>query len=407
MPYMAKWSAFYCLLSTLLGWSAMRPAGPLEAASPRIILLWNETFVASMRRDTLPPPVLARNLAILHLALHWAHVQTPSCEDALASLVAFKVCSALMPAHGTSFEKILNEAYPQAVPDADRRFAQEITTPVLDLFARDRSTLHLTYLAKTHPGIWNRTAPFFRDPELPHWGRVRPILLKDASQFRPHGPPPLRSQQYAQALKEVRVFGGKDSIERSQEQTLIARFWSDFSYTETPVGHWNSITRVLLKSTAHTGPEVARLLCQLNVALCDCAIACWDTKFHYEFWRPITAIHRADEDDNPFTEPVPAWTPLLHTPNHPEYVSGHSTFSGAALEILTGFFQTENIPFEISNDTMPDVTRKFKTLRDCAAECGESRIWGGIHYRFSCDDGLELGIQVAKWTRERFSLLQK
>ena len=380
---------------------------PLKAASLETVLNWNESFIAGMRRDTLSPPIIARNLAVLHLALHRSHVQNPDCSDALTSLVAFKVCSGLLPAQTLFFENTLNTRYPGRILDADRIFADQIAAPLLEKFGRDRSSLHVTYVTRSAPGIWNRTAPFFREPELPHWPKVTPILLKEASQFRPKGPPSLQSEEYAKAILELKDWGGRQSSKRSEEQAQIARFWADFSYTETPVGHWNSITRVVLKDRKATGKDAARLFSDLNVAMADASIACWEAKYHFDFWRPITAIHRAAEDGNPHTEPDPDWTPFLNTPNHPEYVSGHSSYSAAACRILSHFLKTEDISFAISNDTLPGVVRKFTNLRACAKECGESRIFGGIHYRFSCDDGLQLGETVANWVLQHARSLDR
>jgi hypothetical protein len=379
----------------------------VEAASSDCILLWNQKFIAGMRRETLPPPLIARNLAALHLALQRCQVQKPDCSDALASLAAFKTCARLLPSQTPFFEPLLEKFYPGKISDADRIFADTLCQPLLEQFAKDRSSLHVTYVTRTHPGIWNRTAPFFREPELPHWRQVHPILLQAADQFRPTGPPALDSQTYAEALNEVREWGGKASKKRNPEHELIARFWSDFSYTETPVGHWNSIARVILAARGVNGADAARLFCDLNVAMADASIACWDAKYHFDFWRPITAIQRAAEDKNAETEPDSDWVPYLNTPSHPEYVSGHSTYSGAAYRILATFLGSETVEFEISNDTIPEAKRSFKNLKGCAEECGESRILGGIHYRFSCRDGMALGEKIADWVIRRARSLDR
>jgi len=252
------------------------------------------------------------------------------------------------------------------------------------------------------PGFWFRTAPFFRIAELPHWRHVRPLLLTNGAQFRPTGPPAINSVKYAIALQEVARLGSINSKYRTAEQAQVAKFWSDFSYTETPVGHWNTIARQVAEKTNMAPAEVGRLFGMLNVAMSDAGIACWDSKMHFNFWRPITAIQMADEDANPKTEADPTWLPFLNTPNHPEYVSGHAVFSRAAAEIITHFLPTHRFTFNVSSDTLPSVSRTYSSLLECANECAESRIWGGIHYRFSCDDGQELGKKVAQWTTTHF-----
>ena len=186
-------------------------------------------------------------------------------------------------------------------------------------------------------------------------------------------------------MNEVRELGGKDSKGRTAEQTQIAKFWSDFSYTETPPGHWNSIARTIANDKKLSLIECARLFAHLNTTLTDAGIACWDAKYHFNFWRPVTAIGEG-------------WLPLLATPAHPEYPSGHSTFSGAALVVLAQHFGGENIAFTVKSDALPGVERRFTSLRDCAVECGTSRVFGGIHYRFSCVDGMKLGEAIATET---------
>jgi membrane-associated phospholipid phosphatase len=134
----------------------------------------------------------------------------------------------------------------------------------------------------------------------------------------------------------------------------------------------------------------------VHVALADAGIACWDAKFTYNFWRPITSIPYAD-DGNPATVPDPAWEPLLITPSFPEYVSGHSTFSGAAGEVLRRWFRRDKLKFSIESDTVPGVTRRFGSLNAAVEEIGMSRIWGGIHFHAADADGQALGRKVGDW----------
>ncbi|MEI7773445.1 MAG: vanadium-dependent haloperoxidase [Verrucomicrobiota bacterium] len=359
-------------------------------------VLWNAKFTAEMKLDTLAPALIARNLAILHSALWNSWSRGDGRSEKLSHVISYKICSHLLPGHSAAFERILNEVYPEQIREDDRTKADGFVDDTLHHFADDGASRHVTYTAKNTPGAWFRTPPFFRTAELPHWGTVRPIQIAHSADFRPKGPPALSSREYADAWSEIYKLGGKNSALRTSEQSRIASFWSDFSYTETPVGHWNNIARGIATAKQLGERETAELFYLLNVTLCDTAIACWDTKYAYNFWRPITAIQRADIDDNPATEADPVWEPFLKTPNHPEYVSGHSAFSGAASQILIDFSGTDNLTFEISSDTLPNITRRFSSLRACAKECGESRIYGGIHFRFSCEDGYTLGRQVAE-----------
>lgn len=359
---------------------------------------WNERLIHEMRLDTLAPGIIARNLAILHSAIEIAFERAHECPDKRIALISYKVCAALLPSHSPAFETAISRHYPDSIPSEDRSFAEDVASKTLESFANDGASTHVTYLARLIPGIWRRTPPFFRTPELPHWKNVRPIHLKSADQFRPSGPPSLDSQSYRADILEVGRLGSKSSTARTVDQTEIARFWSDFSYTETPVGHWNSIARQIAQTRKVDARDTAHLFYILNCGMADAAVACWETKYFYDSWRPITAIQEGIGPLNITADPE--WIPLLTTPSHPEYVSGHSTFSGVAAGILRRFFKTDEINFAVASDTLKSSKRHFSSLSSCAEECSVSRVFGGIHFRFSCEDGLKLGEKVAAWTWE-------
>ena len=190
--------------------------------------------------------------------------------------------------------------------------------------------------------------------------------------------------------------GAKNSTLRTADQTQAARFWSDFSGTVTPPGHWTQITLALAQSNHLVLSEKAHLLALVQIALADAGIACWDAKYTYNFWRPVTAILRAD-DGNPKTEPDPEWESLLIAPAFPEYVSGHSTFTGAGAQVLRRWFKRDDLAFTVTSDTVPGVVRHFSSLTSVADEIGRSRIWGGIHFHSADADGQDLGRRVGDW----------
>jgi membrane-associated phospholipid phosphatase len=229
---------------------------------------------------------------------------------------------------------------------------------------------------------------------------VTPFALTRADQFRPDGPPEVTSAAYAAEFNEVKRLGSASSTERTAEQTEIARFWADGSGSYTPPGHWNQIATDLAATEGLSGPASARLLAELNVALADAAIAAWDAKYTYDFWRPVTAIRLADTDGNAATAADPDWVPLITTPNHPDYVAGHATFSAAAATILTDAFGAQ--AFSATSVTLPGVTRSFASFADAAAEAGWSRIYAGIHFRSAVEDGLALGQAVGDWVLDAF-----
>jgi membrane-associated phospholipid phosphatase len=211
----------------------------------------------------------------------------------------------------------------------------------------------------------------------------------------PPAPPALDSPEYAKALREVQTYGAIDSIERTPEQTMLAKFWSDFSYTSTPPGHWNEVARFLSQEHDLAPLKSAQLFAALNLAMADVAVVCWNAKYSYNFWRPVTAIHHADEDGNPATHAYAQWKPLLKTPPHPEYVSGHAAFSGAAATVMNAFFPA-GTHFSVTSETVRDVVRTYDSFDACAREIAESRVYGGIHYRFSGENGLALGRTTAE-----------
>jgi membrane-associated phospholipid phosphatase len=229
---------------------------------------------------------------------------------------------------------------------------------------------------------------------------VTPFALTRGDQFRPDGPPEVTSAAYAAEFNEVKRLGSASSTERTAEQSEIARFWADGSGSYTPPGHWNQIATGLAATEGLSGPASARLLAELNVALADAAIAAWDAKYTYDFWRPVTAIRLADTDGNAATVADPDWLPLLTTPNHPDYVAGHATFSAAAAAILTDAFGEQ--AFSATSVTLPGVTRSFDGFADAAAEAGQSRTYAGIHFPSAVEDGLALGQAVGDWVLDAF-----
>ena len=172
----------------------------------------------------------------------------------------------------------------------------------------------MPYIPSDAPGQWRRTPPLFRPPLTPHWRYVTPFAIPDAVRFRPPPPPPLESPAYAVALNEVKELGARSSTLRTPDETEVAIFWSDFSYTAMPPGHFHEVAMTIARNEGLTLAENARLFGLLGMAQADAAIVCWETKYHYNLWRPVTAIQRADEDENPATEADPAWAALLAAP---------------------------------------------------------------------------------------------
>jgi membrane-associated phospholipid phosphatase len=271
-------------------------------------------------------------------------------------------------------------------------FGEAVAGAVIMLREADESMAAGTNRAGIGPGEWRPTPPDFLPAAHPQSATTQPFALNRPDQFRPAGPPRPGTGAFRQARAVVASLGEAQSAARTAEQTEIARYWSDAIGTYAPAGHWNAIAaNVVAPLLLGVGVE-AELFAELNVAMVDAGIAMADAKYAYWSWRPITAIRAGDEA----TRPAPEWTPLLDTPNHPGYISGHSSFSGAAATVLTTWFGTG--PFTFSSASLPGVTRHFTSFQQAAEEAAMSRVYGGIHFPFDNADGLATGRAVGAWT---------
>jgi PAP2 superfamily len=240
-------------------------------------------------------------------------------------------------------------------------------------------------------GAWRPTPPLNAPGAGPQFATMTPWVLTRPSQFRLPPPLTLNSPEYAADLNELKIMGIFAGSSRTPDQSELALFWAG----NTPL-YWNRIAAQLAAERGLTLTENAHLFALLNVTMADAAIACWDSKYRYVFWRPITAIRAgltpADAD--------PTWVPWLDfypagTPAHPEYPSGHSTVSGSAASILAAAFG-ENTAFTVTSDVRPG-TRSFSNFSDAVAEIANARVFGGIHFRTSCVRANTLGRAVADY----------
>jgi membrane-associated phospholipid phosphatase len=277
---------------------------------------------------------------------------------------------------------------------------QQAAADILAWRANDGASATVTFTPGTDPGDWVPTPAGFAPALLPQWPNVVPFAMTSGGQFRPAGAPDLTSQAYADALNEVQAIGSATSTTRTDDQTDIALFWADGGGTFTPPGHWNQITENVSLAKGLSLAENARLFLLLNVAEADAGICAWDCKYADDTWRPVTAIRNADQDNNSATTADPTWTPLIATPPFPTYVSGHSTFSGAAATVLTSVFG--DVRFSDRGDLLQNSTRTFTSFQQAANEAGLSRIYGGIHFSFDNVDGLAAGRSLGQYVVTNF-----
>jgi membrane-associated phospholipid phosphatase len=366
---------------------------------------WNAAFLQAVRKETPPPCLVSRNLPIFHLSIHRAVQGTKAAklnaadQEAAAAHAARLAFLNFFPSQARLADEV------QGVRVASSQ-ALSIATAAVERTFRERendgSSTTIHYVPSDKPGQWRRTPPNFRPPEFPHWGQVKLFVLPDVTAFRAPPPLALDSEAYAKDFNEVKKLGNKHSSQRTAEQTLIAKFWADFSYTTSPAGHWNDIARELSLQRQLGVGDSAKLFALLNVTLADTCIVIWDTKFHFNFWRPETAIQRADEDGNEVTAPDKTWMSLLPSPPHPDYVSGHSGISGAAAAVMVHFFGLEKVSFEATSDDVKNTKRRFTSFQACAEEIARSRVYGGIHYSSAGREGLAMGRKIAAFVLQNF-----
>lgn len=329
-----------------------------------------------------------------------ADVPVAASIDLAIAGAAYQTLVQLYPEQQSRLDAALDRAIELSSASEDSeiiglRFGQSIGDQIFQGRQQDGSAQQVKSRSQPQPGTWRPTPPQFLPAAGAGWGQVTPFVLTQPQQFRPAAPPALTSATYAREFNQVKRLGQLNSPDRTAAQTNIARFWIGSPGTSSAPGQWNEIAAQLAVKTGQTLWQNAQLLYQLNLSLADAGIAAWDTKFAYRSWRPITAIRLAGSDSNPKTQPDRTWESFLETPPHPDYVSGHSTYAGAAATILTS--RLGELSFSATSLDLPGIRRHFPSFQSAAAEAGLSRIYGGIHTRSANRSGLQLGRNVANY----------
>jgi membrane-associated phospholipid phosphatase len=392
----------------------------IEALEDRILLTgemvlrWNEAMIAAVRTAGQSPPVAARSAAIVQAAVYeavnsidgsYSHylVDIPAppwaSKEAAAAEAAHDALVGLFPSQAPVLDLELLASL-QGIQAGDAKtwgisVGHAAAQILLAVRAHDGSDLVVTYTPGTDPGDWQPTPPAYGPPLVPQWPGVTPFALQSGSQFRPPPPPALGTPEYLAARDQVMALGAIDSTTRTADQTEAALFWQGVVTPNSTPFWWNEIAQHIAVAQGNTLVDNARLFALLNLASADSLIASFDGKYAYNFWRPVTAIR--DEVD-------PGWTPLMATPSHPSYPSNHSSISTASAVVLASFFGTDNIPFSLSWDGLPGVTRSFDSFSAAAHEAGLARIWAGFHYSFDISAGETLGQSVGDYVVEHFLL---
>ena len=398
---------------TLLAACAALSLLPVEASAQDVnaVIEWNRTLLTLVRTPNLQPATVhsTRNFAMMHLAVQEA-VDSFGNNAALQSIAAAAAAHQILIALYPSVQANLDQAYQAALdavtPTPSQGDAQNAMTAgsqaaerVLRNRANDGSdTTPPAYVFGTNPGQYQSTPPNFpKQPQFLQWANVTPFALERASQFRPGPPPALNSALYAKSLNEVQTLGATVNSSATADQMLIGKFWNG-----SIQNYWNEIAQTAAISQNLSIAQTARVFALLNVALADSAIAFYDAKYQYNFWRPVTAIQAADPNLTPGAKPDPQWLPeVTNTAPDPSYPGAHAVISAAATEMLVTTLGTDWLPLDVTSEVMSGVTRHFDSVSEAETEATLSRIYAGQHFMFDLVAGQRLGRQVADFVFEQ------
>ena len=288
-------------------------------------------------------------------------------------------------------------AYLALLPDSPAKsdgvkLGAAVAARVLEARANDGSNAPDVYRPRAAPGVYVGTTMTISSM----WPTMKPFVIQAPTQFRPAPPIPMESKEWAADFNELKDLGGQISTKRTAQQTEIARFW----LVGPPVAY-HPFLRQLAIAKKLDEVDSARFMALASIGITDAIIAVLDAKYHYNFWRPITAIRNGDNDGNPETDRVEAWQPIATTPMHPEYPCAHCIQSGSVAGVVKAVFGTTDIPeIALTSPTAPGVTHRFTSMTAFTDEIASSRIWAGFHYRFSTRVGTAMGLAVGDYVAQ-------
>jgi hypothetical protein len=276
------------------------------------------------------------------------------------------------------------------------RYGERAADRLIKLRADDGRFAPVTFDVPPAPGVWRPTPPAFAPFFDPWMAKMRPLLLKSPSQFRPGPPPALTSRRYTEDFNEVKAVGSATSTVRTPEQTATAQFIAGSTFSLV-----SSTLRDLAARYHLDISDSARLFAAVDMSAADGAISSWDAKLKYGYWRPVTAIQLADTDGNPDTHPDPDWLPLLATPPYPDYNSGLNSLMGAVTRALLGVHRLGRDRIDV-NITVAGVTRHYEFASQLKQDAIDARVWSGIHFRTADVVGFRTGTQVGDWALDNY-----
>jgi hypothetical protein len=390
---------------------AMLLTGLAGPASADVITDWNEKAVAIVTARTMLPPQAERVIATVHVAMFDAvnsverrylpyRLQLPgskeTSKEAAAAAAAAAVLATMLPDAGGEAKTAL-ASYLATIPsgvgkDEGIKLGEAVAVKITAERINDGAGAPDSYRPKAKPGVYVPT-PITASSM---WPNVTPFTMTSPSQFRPQPPIPLNGGEWAADYDEIKSLGAKNSTRRTAQQTEDGRFW-----LITGSASYYPIVRQIAVAKQMNLVDCARFMALASAAVADSFIAVFDAKYHYDFWRPVTAIRNGDIDDNPTTERDATWLPLDNTPMHPEYPCAHCISSAAIASVIEAVLGSAEIPeVTMTSRTAPGVTRRWTNIWTYAEEVSMARIYAGFHYRFSARVGQDMGRKIGRFAVE-------
>jgi hypothetical protein len=390
------------LAKVLLSLAALFLIAPLASAD--VVTDWNIRAGEVVVAANLGPPPANRVLAIVHTAIYEAVGAATQSASASASSIDAAVAAAshatlaqLVPSQRAGIDGVYQAALARIADGAEKSAGIEIgeraAAVILALRAEDGAATPETYRPYAAPGVYVPTTV----PAVPQWPQRKPWLMTSPAQFRPGPPPALTSEVWARDYDEIQAIGAKNSTRRTAEQTAIARFWE-----ATLPTIYHGVVRSVATQPGRSVLQNARLFKTVTQATDDALIAVFDAKYHYGFWRPITAIRNGDLDGNDRTVRDPAWTPFIDTPMHPEYPCAHFIISATVGTILQAELGSHPTPtLTTTSPTAGGAARSWTSIDDFVTEVAQARIYDGVHFRNSTEVGTAMGRQIGALAARR------
>jgi len=380
--------------------------GAFAQARANVITDWDEKALAVVA--PMPPYNAQRLIGMVHLAMFDAvnsierryrpylvelKAEPTTSKEAAAAAAAATILATLDPKTASDMKTAL-ATYLASIPDGKDKLngvelGEAVAVRIFGARINDGSEEPDAYRPRTTPGVYVPT-PITAGSM---WPNMKPFAMIKGSQFRPDPPIALNSNEWAADFNELKDYGGKTSTKRSAQQTEIARFW-----LMTGPRAYHPLVRELVTTKGMSVVDSARFMALVTVGLNDALIAVFDAKYHYNFWRPITAIRNGDIDENPATDREATWQPIDNTPMHPEYPCAHCILSGSVAGVVKAVLGGEDIPeVAMTSTTAPGVTHRWTNLTAFTEEVANARIWAGFHYRFSTRVGTNMGHQIGEY----------